>query len=202
MSISRLSFSVSTAGIVTLALLTLMAHLIVTDEVSVDKNAPSYTFDFWRIPEPLETPDPKPRPVKPGEVETPPPIPRSGKTPFDITGSKGGFTLPPPVINQNPDGTSLTGQGMMPLVKIAPEYPNRAITAGIEGYVIVEYTVTKIGTVINPRVVDAYPKGYFERAALRAIKRFRYNPHQVQGIAADVHGVMQKFTFELDKKTS
>ncbi|MBN1378735.1 MAG: energy transducer TonB [Gammaproteobacteria bacterium] len=200
MSITRLSYSAASAGFITLALLVLMALLITQQELDLDETSRKYTFDFWRIPQPLEQPQPKTPPVKPGPVETPPPPQPVVSGKIDIAGNIGGYFLPPRTIDIGDTNDQSTGPGLMPLVKISPEYPARAATAGIEGYVVVEYTVTRLGLVINPRVIESYPHGYFESSALRAIQRFRYNPQKVDGVAVDMQGVRQKFTFELESK--
>jgi protein TonB len=199
MVISRVSFPAFSAGLITLALLTIMAHLVTQQDAVLNEDAKTYTFDFWRVREPLERPKPKPDLVKPQPAEVePPPQPFTGNK-IDVDGFQEGEAGYLPPIENIIDGEASSNPGLMPLVKISPEYPGRAAAAGIEGYVVVEYTVTRLGLVVNPRVIDSYPRGYFENAALRAIQRFRYNPHQVNGVAAERHGVQQKFTFELEK---
>lgn len=197
MSVSRVTFPAVGAGFMTLVLLAFMAHLVSKQELDLDESK-RITIDIWRIPQPLEQPRPKERLTRPPEAEAAPPLPKVNPATINIGGEAGSYTLPPPA------GTpgsieKMSGAGLMPLVKISPEYPARAATAGIEGYVIVEYTVTRLGLVTDPKVIESSPKGYFERAALRAIKGFRYNPHQVDGVPTDIHGVRQQFTFELEK---
>ena len=88
---------------------------------------------------------------------------------------------------------------VIPLVRINPEYPNRARERGIEGWVQVQFTITPAGTVADQKVVDADPKGLFERAALEAIGRWKYNPKVVDGRAMERRGVMVVLTFKLEK---
>ncbi len=88
---------------------------------------------------------------------------------------------------------------VVPLVRINPEYPTRARERGIEGWVQVEFTITAAGTVADPKVIDADPKGLFERAALAAIGRWKYNPKVVDGRAMERRGVMVVLTFKLEK---
>ncbi|MFZ8915632.1 MAG: energy transducer TonB, partial [Pseudomonadales bacterium] len=75
--------------------------------------------------------------------------------------------------------------------------PRRALTRGIEGYVLLEFTVTKLGTVENPVVVEADPPGIFDRAAQQAALKFKYKPKVVNGEPIDVAGVRNLITFEL-----
>jgi periplasmic protein TonB len=88
---------------------------------------------------------------------------------------------------------------VVPLVRINPEYPTRARERGIEGWVQVEFTITAAGTVSDAKVVDADPKGLFERAALEAIGRWKYNPKVVDGRAMERRGVQVVLTFKLEK---
>lgn len=88
---------------------------------------------------------------------------------------------------------------VIPLVRINPEYPARAQQRGIEGWVQVSFTITPAGTVADQKVVDADPKGLFERAALDAIGRWKYNPKVVDGRAMERRGVMVVLTFKLEK---
>ena len=87
----------------------------------------------------------------------------------------------------------------LPIVKVAPIYPRRALSRGIEGYVIVEFTVTPQGSVVSPQVVEADPEGIFERAAMDAAKKFKYKPRMVDGKAVSVPGVQNQITFKMKR---
>ena len=86
----------------------------------------------------------------------------------------------------------------LPIVKVAPIYPRRAQTRGISGYCIVEYTVTKSGSIRDPVAVDCDPSGVFERASVKAATKFKYKPRVVDGEPIEVAGVQNKFTYELE----
>ena len=86
----------------------------------------------------------------------------------------------------------------LPIVKVAPIYPRRAQTRGITGYCIVEYTVTKSGSIRDPRPVDCQPEGVFESASVKASLKFKYKPRVVDGEPIEVAGVQNKFTYELE----
>ena len=87
----------------------------------------------------------------------------------------------------------------LPIVKVAPIYPRRAQTRGITGYCIVEYTVTKSGSIRDPIPVDCSPSGVFERASVKAAEKFKYKPRVVDGEAIEVAGVQNRFTYELEQ---
>ncbi|MFP3367304.1 energy transducer TonB, partial [Pseudoalteromonas sp. SIMBA_148] len=80
----------------------------------------------------------------------------------------------------------------LPIVKVAPVYPRRALSPRIQGYVIVEFTVTKQGTVRDPQVVKAEPESLFDRAAMDAALKLKYKPRVVNGEAVEVAGVQNK----------
>jgi protein TonB len=99
----------------------------------------------------------------------------------------------------NSSGMSSGDGEYLPIVKVAPIYPRRAQTRGITGYCIVEYTVTKSGSIREPLAVDCSPSGVFERASLKAAEKFKYKPRVVDGEPIEVAGVQNKFTYELEQ---
>ena len=68
---------------------------------------------------------------------------------------------------------------------MAPTYPARARDREIEGWVDLEFTVTKDGTTSAATVRAAEPAGTFDRAALDAVKRWRYEPRVVNGAVVE-----------------
>lgn len=91
-----------------------------------------------------------------------------------------------------------TAEGdIIPLLVIRPIYPRDAAMAGIEGWVKIEFTITGDGAVINPRVVDARPARVFNRAAIRAILKWKFKPRVIAG-AAVKRQASQVIDFKLD----
>lgn len=87
----------------------------------------------------------------------------------------------------------------MPLVRINPDYPPRAASRNIEGWVLVRFTITPAGTVKDAVAVQAQPKGYFEEAAVKAVSRWRYNPKVEGGVAVERVGMQVKLSFNLER---
>ena len=83
-------------------------------------------------------------------------------------------------------------------MKVAPVHPRRALSRGIEGYVIVEFTVTKQGTVRDAKVVRAEPESLFDQAAIDAALKFKYKPRVIDGEAVEVAGVQNKISFQIN----
>lgn len=92
---------------------------------------------------------------------------------------------------------SVTADEYHPVVRVAPVYPERAVEMGVEGYVIVECTVTENGSVRNATVVES-TNPLLDRAALKAVKQFKFKPRIVNGEYIEVTGVRQKVTFRLE----
>ena len=68
----------------------------------------------------------------------------------------------------------------------APEYPERALNQKISGSVTVEFVVNTSGEPMDVRVVSAEPAGTFDRAAVAAVKRWRYDPLLIDNVPQEV----------------
>lgn len=69
---------------------------------------------------------------------------------------------------------------------LQPQYPQRALDRGISGTVEIEYLVDTDGVPRNLQVVSADPPEVFDRAALAAIRRWRYEPVIDDGVPVEV----------------
>lgn len=81
---------------------------------------------------------------------------------------------------------------------VAPEYPVRAREKGTQGWVDIEFTVSKDGTTANGTVKAAQPAGVFDRAALNAVARWRYEPRVVNGSVVEQR-VSARLRFQLQE---
>jgi len=88
---------------------------------------------------------------------------------------------------------------IVPLVRVDPEYPPRAKQQGVEGYVDLEFTITPVGTVKDPKVIGASPALVFDRAAIQAVRKWRYNPKTENGVAVARSGVQVRLRFQITK---
>jgi|TARA_B110000116_G_scaffold85256_1_gene74244 TonB family protein len=76
-----------------------------------------------------------------------------------------------------------------------PTYPRKALRMGTEGYVIVEFDVDTDGSVLDPYVLEAVPQGTFERAAIKAIRKWVYEAPTYKGQSVKANNVQVKLTF-------
>ena len=88
-------------------------------------------------------------------------------------------------------------QEYAPLEKKAPIYPYVTQFNGIEGYCIIQYTVTELGKVRDAFPDECSPIGLFEGVSVDSAKKFIYQPRVVDGVPQSVSGVQNKFTFDL-----
>ncbi len=102
-------------------------------------------------------------------------------------------------LGAGPDfGDMGSDQDIVPIVRVNPQYPIRAADRGIQGWVEVQFTISAAGTVKDPVVVDAKPATVFNRAALRAIRKWKYSPKIEEGVAVDRPDVRVRLHFNLE----
>ncbi len=196
--LTRYAIGVGLGAIVTFLLFLIMQAVIQNDGANLDEGPKGKLLDMVRLTEDeeIQTKQRKPKPPPPPD-EPPPDMP---KPTFDSSDVSQGVDIGAVDVNVdlNVGGGGFSSDGeYLPIVKVAPVYPRRAQTRGIEGYVLLEFTVTKTGAVENPVVIEAKPPGIFDRAAINAALKFKYKPKVVNGAAIDVAGVRNRITFEL-----
>jgi protein TonB len=75
---------------------------------------------------------------------------------------------------------------LKPVKTVPPEYPQSALEHQVAGSVILGYTVDTKGGTRDVQVLQSTPPGTFDRAAVAAVKRWRYQPVLVNGTAVEV----------------
>ena len=190
---------------ITSALFWVMPHLIETTDRQLDKSGSTNLVDFVRLrrDETVHRRELKPR--KPLPPQSPPPLP---STPQFESLNPNAETI---AISATPAETDIeisgagfslgVGEGdYLPIVKVAPIYPQRALLRGIEGYCVVQYTVTRQGKIRDPFVIeDRCTHSMFQRPSLQAALKFKYKPRVINGQAIDVPGVQNKFTYVIEE---
>ncbi len=199
--LGRYAFSIVVGSAVTLSLLFIMQILIESGEEALSKPRERHLLEFVRIRrnENLNTEDITPdKPPKPPQV--PPDIPPQDLDNIDPNAPT--INIPPPSVSQSidiggPGGMNIAEGDYLPIVRVAPVYPARAQSRGLEGYVDMSFTVTASGSVADP-VVMFSTSGLFERAATRAVLKFKYKPRVVDGVPVDVPNVKTRITFRME----
>ncbi|MEM9384737.1 MAG: energy transducer TonB [Pseudomonadota bacterium] len=197
----RLIPSAGLAVAVTFVLVFVMQYLISTGETAIVMDVPGEILIFVREPEEEIVQTQRRKPEKPPQPQTPPPeVPRMQ---LDPTNAAIALTHSAPVAGGaglgvvGSLGLAAADGEYLPIIKVAPIYPRRALERGWEGEVIVEFTVTRQGTVRDVLVLDS-TRAVFNQAAIDAAERFKYKPRVVNGQPIEVAGVRNRIAFRLE----
>ena len=152
---------------------------------------------------------PEPKPIRKPDASPRQPMREKLTLPFQVNprlpGGPNSLVLPPlesaPLVNSTAlQGAFSVGQldgPLTTLTRIPPVYPVQARRRGIEGWVKVTFVVDETGRVGNISILDAEPKGLFDRSVERCVRGWRFKPGTVEGmpVKAQVETVIR---FELE----
>jgi protein TonB len=210
----RYGLSVAIGVFVTLLLFYIMQALIQSGKRVLSDDDGSSLVDFVRLREDQQLQTKKRKPKKPPPPDEPPPdIPPQQ---FNVAVDQSAYSMSTVDLSLNVSvsggGFGITDGDYLPIVKVQPVYPRRALSRGMAGWVIVEFTVNEQGMVENPIVVENCgmvqnarssgvcedrPSNIFDSAALKAALKFKYKPKVIDGVPTATAGVQNKITFEL-----
>lgn len=195
---ARLALSIPIGSAVTFGLLFAMQLLIATGQDVITEARAYRVVDLVRVDRSDVPETRKAEPKRPPSPAVPPeiPAPELGDS-FDTSLS---ISIGAPVVEANPSAAGIgfgVGDGeYLPIVKVAPVYPRRALARRLEGHVVLEFVVTRSGTVKDIVVLDSTAP-IFEQPAIEAAERFRYKPRIIDGEPVEVAGVRNVITFKM-----
>ena len=186
---------------VTISLFLVMKVLVTGQEYEIEEELAAIGIDFVRVEreEESQTKDrsvKRPSKVEPEDPPPPPKLAQPSRPNIDkasMSADLGAFNLAGLNLNAPVDGDTLA------IVRILPRYPSRALSRGIEGWVLMEFAISELGLAVNPVVIESEPPGIFDRAALSAVKRWKYRPMIEDGRPRMRPGVRQLISFEIAK---
>lgn len=187
------------------ALFTLMYSLVATDLAGLRDATDSVRFDFVRLqkrdltPARRKLPDKPQKPQKPKMPET-----RSESESLNPDGMKFSTGSANPYQLDLMTGGDLSKgwagtRDPLPIMRVTPVYPSRASRRGTEGWVELAFTITTTGATENVRVVAEEPPGVFGRAAMKAVRKWKYKPQVIDGKVQPRPDVRVMLKFELEK---
>lgn len=198
MSLKRLVPSAGLAIGVTVLITLGMAAMIKTEFTPQDKTK-SLTLDINPVPEDILPPPERERPQEVKRVETPPPPPVIERTPAsqpteDLTTLDGEIPpFIPPTLDKRTFVITVSDREVQPLVRISPIMPPRAEKSG---HCNVRFNVSAEGAPFD--VATTYcTQSVFERATIKSVQRWKFNPKIVNGRAVAMRGVENKVTYRL-----
>jgi len=190
------------AVFVTFGLFYLMQALILGEDMKLGETGGTM-IDFVRLKKDSELETKKRKMPDKKEPEEPPPPPdltmaRANKPSQDMGNMV--FAID---VNVDVGGADIaiaaSDSDVIPIVRVNPQYPLRASERGIEGWVEVTFTISKLGTVKNPMVLNSHPSSIFDRSALKAIRKWKYTPKIEDGEPVERSGVKVRLKFELNQ---
>lgn len=108
-------------------------------------------------------------------------------------------TYPGPQVLQLDGGVPMgSDRDAVPLVRVEPVYPPREAARGTEGWVRVQFDIAASGAVTHVVAVESEPGTAFDKAAVDAVARWRYNPSIVNGQAVERVGMQTLIRFTLE----
>lgn len=143
-------------------------------------------------PEPPQAPEPMDLSQADTQME-----PMSQMTPVSALGlntALEGIAISAP----NLKGT-MGNQQALPLYRVDPRYPSKALKRRVEGYVIMRFTIDATGRPKDIEVIEAEPQRMFEREAISALKKWKYQPKVEDGVSIEQFGQTAKVEFKLAK---
>ncbi len=204
---ARMGLIAGAAAAMTIALFFTMSALIKSgDGVSTDPLPKVASIEVVRPPEPEEiVPEESKLPKFKADDAPPPPTVPVGPTgpgnntviiappigPPTDTAPPVGEVLPSSPLTPPTDATAI------PVFRVQPIYPEIARQQRLEGWVRIQFTINTEGKVKDPVVISSSNE-VFDRAAVQALKKWKYKPKVENGNAIETHGVTIKLMFELE----
>ncbi|HGH6015458.1 TPA: energy transducer TonB [Vibrio mimicus] len=204
----RLILASPIALAVTLALFSLMAWMVDNGGKSIPK--PTSTLSFTMVMTEQEQ-DVQRRQRSIPEQPQVPQVPTQAPARSEQTAAMDVSSLNPMVdlnlstaiegvaVNAPQFGEFSVNQQVMPLHRVEPNYPAKALQRGVEGYVTLRFNIDELGKTRDIEVVDSNPKRYFEREAMLALRNWKYQPKIVDGKAVVQTGLTVRLEFKLQK---
>lgn len=197
-SFVRFSSAGFLALLITLAIFAMMQQLVKPKDATRPIVAEPLSVELYTTPPEQKTvikepPPPPPEPVK-RDIEPVTPSPTDpvniAKVEFTEPKIDSGFKITPA---QNHDKMAL------PLVRVEPRFPTDAARDGISGWVRLGFSIDASGAVTDVTVLAAEPRNIFNNEAVRALRRWKYQPQLINGKPVKQENLQVQLDFQLQK---
>lgn len=195
----KVSSTFAVASLITFLSFAVMQQLIAAkpgSRPSIDEFGPITLYVTPDDPKVIEK-QPLPKMAPPPKRNLPKPAPIDVE-PTNI--SPGAITLAPidvPKANGRNLGKGSTDRSATPLVRVEPRYPIEAARDGITGWVRLAFSIDETGSVTDVAVLAAEPANLFDREAISALRRWKYQPSIVNGVAIKQTNMSVQLDFSL-----
>ncbi len=190
----RLLIALAGGLIVALLLFWFDSFLVSGGDTRKDDMNPVSVVDFIRVhkeeftqfkkrqkpkePEPPKKPPPPAQRISSDVPDNSPRLPVNIDIPNIDVGTVGGSG---PFLGNWSAGDPKAEGEAMPIVRINPRYPRRALLEGIEGWVRLEFTILEDGSVKDVIVAESQPSQIFDRSAILAVMKWKFKPRIIDG---------------------
>jgi protein TonB len=193
------------AVLVTCGLLSGMEQMILFGNAAATERVVRFKVDYIRIPREPAAQARREAPSKPADLTE---APELALEPSSTTSAGLAVAAPAPTASMSglfgSDGLAVRASfggrmqdgDYLPVVKVEPVYPARALARRLEGWVLLRFTVTGSGAVRDIEVVESSDP-IFESSAVDAAGRFKYRPRIIDGQPIEVRGVLHRISFVL-----
>ncbi|MBW3698118.1 energy transducer TonB [Vibrio sp. T187] len=186
----RFLIALPLAGVLGLALFSFMAWMVDNGHQREAEQSESLSFNMVMVeaeqevqrrqrsvPEQPKAPEPPPESqVSQSKAEVTPITPMTSIPSLGLDTSIDGLAINAPTFSDFG-----ANQQAMPLYRVEPRYPAKALKRGAEGYVVMQFTIDETGRPVDVEVLEANPRRMFEREAVRALKKWKYQPKVIDG---------------------
>lgn len=206
--ILRLSVALLAAAVVSLGLFFAMHTMVSGSGELGEKKKESTYIDFVRLKKDTQTRVKERRKKEPPKPKKPQ-LPDTSVSQQNVAMQQVPFNMPDvatdlSLSNQSFLGDAVVGMGfgdsdVIPLVRMKAVYPSKAKSRKLEGYVTARLKINREGTVDDVDIIDAKPRGVFEREAIRALYKYKFKP-KMDGGKPVAQTATQTIEFTLGKK--
>lgn len=204
----RLLIALPLAGFISFALFSFMAWMVDNGHQRVAESDQVLSFtmimveqeqDLQRrqrsLPEPLQVPEPPPpSPVTQATAAAIETLTTNALPALGLDTALNSVAISAPTF-----GDFGSNQQAMPLYRVEPVYPAKALKRGVEGFVTLSFAIDEMGRATNIKVVEAKPLRMFEREAIQALKKWKYQPQIIDGKAVSQTGQTVTVEFKIAK---
>lgn len=202
----RLLVALPVALAMALGLFTFMAWMVDNGHRRAPEEKQLIAFDMVMVEQEREAQ--RRQRVAPEKPDTPEPPPEAVPTASQTTATTVAPTMPSLSLDTAVSGLAInvptfsdfgSNQQAMPLYRVEPRFPARAMKRGAEGYVVISFTIDPQGRPTDLKVQDAQPRRLFEKEAIRALRKWKYQPKIVDGKAIAQLDQTVRLEFKIQK---
>lgn len=194
----RISGALLLALMINVFLFAMMQQMVAGRRIELSDIAGAQIIDFIRIPDRLETtpqrhlrkkapeppepPEQSPKQILPqmtAPKQPPPkPLPRLKiDAPLATIDSEGPYLGT--ISSEVPK--FIMAHDLISVLRRSPPYPRLLKRRGIEGYVLVEFTVTENGLVRDPVIIESNPHEDFGKSVKKTVRHWKFRPYRRDG---------------------